>query len=70
MADRISIVILEDGTIRSETARVSGVNHQSAEEFLRGITRATGGAVTRVKRGLGHAHEHGVEHEHEGANHG
>ncbi len=67
--DRIIITILEDGTIRSETDRVSGLNHESAESFLRGITRATGGDVSRVRKGTGHVHGHNHDHNHD-HNHG
>ena len=65
MADKGRIVILADGTIRTEFGRVSGVNHQSAEEFLRGVTVLTGGESTRAKLGHGHAHDHNHAHDHD-----
>lgn len=67
MADTIKITILEDGTIRTETDKVSMANHQNAEGFLRDIGRVAGGEVTRKgKRGaVAHSHGQGQEfHKH------
>jgi hypothetical protein len=67
MADILRIVILDDGTIRTESDRVSGVNHQSAENFLRGVTALSGGEAARVSKGTahGHGHVHGHDHVHD-----
>lgn len=62
MSDTLKILILPDGTIRTETSKVSAPNHQSAEEFLMTVTRFTGGDVTRQRKG--HMHHHHHEHAH------
>ena len=45
MADKIQITILQDGTIRVETDKISGANHLNAEQFLREMSRLAGGTV-------------------------
>lgn len=64
MSDTLRLVILEDGTIRTETDRVSAPNHQSAEAFLATVTKLTGGDATRQRKG--HHHHHHAEHVHQG----
>jgi hypothetical protein len=67
MSDVLNITILSDGTIKSETVgHVSAPNHQSAEAFLKEVSRLAGGEVTRQKRG----HTHGHQHQHGGHEHG
>lgn len=51
--DVIKINILPDGTIKSETDKVSGPNHQSAESFLGDMAKKAGGQVTSRARGSG-----------------
>jgi hypothetical protein len=64
--DKMMITILEDGTIKIETDKVSAANHVNAEAFVREAAKLAGGATTikgkHAHLGLG-AHEH--EHEHE-----
>ena len=61
----MTITILGDGTIRSETDKVAAPVHQSAEAFLAGITTDTGGAARRAaKHGHGHHHTHDHAHTH------
>lgn len=66
--DRFDITILEDGTIKLETGRVSAANHMTAEAALRFLAQACpGGSQTRTRLAHahgGHAHEHEHEHEH------
>jgi len=67
MADQVKITILPDGTIKSETNRISAANHLSAEQFMRESARLAGGKVeAKHKHGtLGlHSHEHGHDHLH------
>lgn len=45
MPDVILITILEDGTIKTETDRITGPNHLSAEAFLRESAKLAGGKV-------------------------
>lgn len=46
--DIIEVEILQDGTIKSSTNKVSMPNHSNAENFFRMLTTLTGGAASRV----------------------
>jgi hypothetical protein len=56
--DEIEITILDDGTIKVTTNKVSAANHASADAFLREMARLAGGAheVEHVKPQHVHAH--------------
>jgi hypothetical protein len=72
MADKIKISVLEDGTIKTETDRVSLPNHANAEGFLREILKLAGGTIERRnKHGVTtHSHHHGQDfHSHEEHHH-
>lgn len=69
MPDKIEIEILEDGTIKVSTDKVSMPNHANAEAFLREMARLAGGPVERTRKGHSHAHTHEHEHEHGGEHH-
>ena len=57
--DMLIIEILEDGTIKTTSDTVSAANHESAEQFLRGIARLAGGETTReVRKDVRHNHVH------------
>lgn len=60
--DVLTFTILDDGTVRTETDKVSGANHASADALLKGIQTLLGGA-TDVKRKVAHAHVH-AHHQH------
>lgn len=67
--DVMKIEILADGTIKAETDRISPVNHQTAEAFMRNLARAGGAPQKRShKRGLlgtaKHAIQHALGHKH------
>jgi hypothetical protein len=62
MSDTMRIVVLEDGTIRTETDRISAPAHQSAEAFLATVTTFTGGPASRTKKVAAHVHH--VDHVH------
>lgn len=67
MADQIKVQILADGTIRTETDRISAASHLSAETFMRESAKLAGGKIEiKLKHGtLGlHHHHHGHEHDH------
>ena len=69
MSDKIKISILEDGTIKVDTDKVSGPNHVNAEGFIRSMFSLAGGSVVRklkhaAQHILGHAHSHDHDHEH------
>jgi hypothetical protein len=51
--DSMKVTILDDGTIKVETDRISQANHLTAEAFMRNLAAAAGGAQTR-------RHKHGV----------
>lgn len=65
--DKFTIEVLEDGTVKTTTDKISAPNHQSAEHFMAMLAKFCGGPVTRVRRNEGlhhhHHHEHG-EHTH------
>lgn len=69
--DTIEIEILEDGTIKTTTDRVSMPNHQNAESFLRDIGRLCGGVIKRMRRVmLGHSLQSSLDaHAHDGHTH-
>jgi hypothetical protein len=63
--DTLIIEILEDGTIKTTSDTVSSANHESAEQFLRGIARLAGGKTTReARRDVRHDHTHTDNREH------
>jgi len=61
--DRLTIEILEDGTIKTTSDEVSAPNHDNAEQFLRAMARVAGGEITRTAREDALRHHH---HEHDG----
>jgi hypothetical protein len=66
MADKFEIEILEDGTIKITTDKVSAANHTNADGLIRELIKEAGGVAERTKRG-GHIHEHehdGIVHSH------
>ena len=79
-ADKLTLEILPDGTIKSTADGVSAANHDNAENFLRNIATLAGGKVSRtlrtdlppnqLKRALeehardGHTHSNGTTHKH------
>ena len=67
MSDIMEISILDDGTIRVETDKISGPQHLNAEQFLKRIGDLAGGGVTRNRRGHVHGHDHHHDHEEEKA---
>lgn len=64
--DEIRFQILEDGTIKFKTDRVSKANHVSADELLREVEDLAGGERVTKKRKQRkiHVHDHNHVHEH------
>lgn len=62
--DVIEIEILEDGTIKTVTDKVSMPNHANAEGFMRQLATYCGGFVKRVRRIAVGASLLGALHEH------
>ena len=67
--DTINIEILADGTIKSETDKVSNANHISADAFMKYVSELAGGKTTRTRRPHSHTHIQDHEHDHEHENH-
>lgn len=72
--DIMTIEVLEDGTIKTSTNRVSMPNHANAEAFMRQLATLTGGETSRtLKVGAslhGALHKHAEDgHTHEGHSH-
>jgi len=65
--DKMNITVLEDGTLKVETDKISGGNHIGAERLILELIKAQGGASKRERRG--HHHHHGHEHTHEEEHH-
>lgn len=65
--DRLTIEILEDGTIRTTTDAVGSANHANAEAFLRYLAELAGGSTTRTRRAETATQVRA--HEHAGHNH-
>jgi hypothetical protein len=64
--DAMTIEILEDGTVKVTTEKVSDVNHLSADNLLKHLEKILGGDTTSEKRPDAHAHaHHHHHHEHE-----
>ena len=62
--DKMEVEILDSGTIRIATDRISPANHMSAENFHRCIQTALGGTVSNTQK-LGTPHSHGhTQHAH------
>lgn len=57
--DEMEITILEDGTIRTVTSKISAANHAGADQFLKDMERLAGGTTSVQKR-----HTHGQTHNH------
>jgi hypothetical protein len=61
--DSMNITILDDGTIKVETDKISQANHMTAEAFLRNMSNACGGKQERKhKHGVIGAAAHAVHH--------
>lgn len=62
--DTITVEVLEDGTIRTETDKISSANHGTADNFLKEMFRlACGRTEIKFKRPVAvvegdHAHHH------------
>jgi len=56
--DKLTIEILEDGTLKTTTDEVSAANHDNAEQFLRAMARLAGGETTREARQDRKRHHH------------
>lgn len=65
MSDKIKVIILKDGTIKSTSDEISPANHSLAEAFLSQMAQLAGGEVDRQMRGdVTHDHTHDETHQH------
>ena len=62
--DIIDIEILEDGTIKFTTDKVSQANHKSADEFLKFVEEHTTTRKTTPRESKKHHHSHKHSHKH------
>lgn len=64
--DVINIEILEDGTIKAETSKISAVNHLLADRFFGFLRELCGGSREVKSKGhTAHVHSHGsLTHSH------
>ena len=67
--DSMKIEILEDGSIKIDTDKISQANHMTAEAFMRNIANACGGHQERKHKqgfigGLQHTFQHILGHKH------
>ncbi len=60
--DDLEFEILEDGTIKVSTDKISEANHVSADKLLRLVAQLAGGEVKKTKRRHGHSHNHHGHH--------
>ena len=67
--DTIQITVLEDGTIKLETDRVSGPNHLNAEGFIREVFKLAGGTGRRTLKTNASLHHALHQHTHDGHTH-
>jgi hypothetical protein len=69
--DSMNITVLEDGSLKIETDKISQANHMTAEAFMRNIASACGGKQERkhkqgfigsmlhtIQHTIGHNHNH------------
>lgn len=61
--DQMQITLLDDGSLKIETDRISQANHMTAEAFLRNVAQAAGGTQDRKhKQGIIGAARHALQH--------
>lgn len=65
--DIMTVTILADGRIKTETDLISPANHNSAHGFLKLVEGMTGGTPERHKRSKTHLKQQVHEHKHEEA---
>lgn len=63
--DIINIEILEDGTVKTSTGKVSMANHSNAESALRILQQTLGGKTDDRRIGHSHGHHHHHHHDHD-----
>ena len=67
MADIITVEVLEDGSLKISTDKVSAPNHTNADGMIKALVADAGGVVTRARKGTMETHVHvhdGKEHTH------
>jgi hypothetical protein len=60
-ADKIEVEILDDGSLKISTDKISAVNHGGAEILIRELIAAAGGEAVRTGK-HGHSHSHDGEY--------
>jgi len=64
MSDTMTIEVLEDGSLKIETSKISMANHTNCEGLIRELVTGMGGKSQRVRKGM-HTHMHSQEQAHE-----
>lgn len=64
-SDEIKVEILDDGSLKISTGKISMANHGGAELLIRELIKGAGGEAVRAKAGHAHSHDHHGEHVHE-----
>lgn len=57
--DEVKIKILDDGSFKIETDKVSAPNHVNCERLLRDMFRLAGGKIKQMLKPGAHHHHHG-----------
>lgn len=57
-ADKIEVEILDDGSLKITTGKISAANHGGAEILIRELIKSAGGEATREHHGHSHQHDH------------
>jgi len=66
MSDVVDVEILDDGTFKISTDKISMANHGGAETLIKMLVAGAGGESKRVRKGTHTVHEHdGHFHSHE-----
>jgi hypothetical protein len=62
----LTITVLPDGTIKTQTGDMSGVAHHSVDQFMKGVARGLGSEpeIEKLKPNHTHTHHHTHSHEH------
>lgn len=64
MSDIMTVEVLQDGSLKISTDKISMPNHTNAEGLIRELVTGMGGKSHRVRKGM-HTHTHSQKHEHE-----
>lgn len=61
-SDEMTVTILEDGSMKVDTGPISGPNHLSAENFIKGVVDACGGKAKTTRKARAQSQTHTGQH--------